>query len=252
MNDKALARADEVARDPFVEMVERLSTNTDVDADKLEKLVEIQMRILDRNAEQAFNDAMAAAQEELPMVVNDAYNAQTNSTYAKLETINRAIKPVVSRHGFSTSFSQDKSELEGHIRIRGVLRHSGGHAVDGYWVDLAIDNKGPKGNVNKTLVHGAGSTFAYGRRYLLCMMFDISTGDDNDAQQQGAPPVTYISEKQAGQILDLINALEGDEATFCKWAKIESVEAMPAHIFSRCLKKLQEQNDARVSGTDGE
>ncbi len=242
-----------VQADPFVEMVERLATNEQIDPDKLEKLVQVQMTILDRNAEAEFNNAMAAVQEELPVVLNDAYNPQTSSTYAKLETINRAIKPIVARHGFSTTFTQGKADTEGDMRVCGTLRHRGGHSVNGYWVELPVDDKGIAGKKNKTGLHGAGSTFTYGRRYLLCMMFDISTGDDTDGVVQYVEPeVRLITDKQAGQIIDMIADLEEDVEQFCKWAKIESVETMPAHKFSRCLKKLEEKRDARVSSTNGE
>ena len=44
------AKSKEVATvtpDPFVEMVERLAANPDVDANKMEKLVDMQIKILD-------------------------------------------------------------------------------------------------------------------------------------------------------------------------------------------------------------
>lgn len=171
----------EVTGDPFTQMVERLATNQDVDADKLQKLVDIQMQIMDRNAESMFNEAMSATQAEIPQVVEDAYNNQTGSSYARLRNIVATIKPIYTRQGFSLSFSQGESKRDGFIRVDGKLSHSGGHTVSSF-VEIPLDDKGIKGSTNKTGVHASGSTFSYGRRYLTCMMFNISTGDDDDAQ----------------------------------------------------------------------
>lgn len=194
--------------DPFVTMVERLATNDRVDADKLEKLVDIQIRIMDRNAEAEFNTAMSKVQSELPTVAADALNTQTSSMYAKHEAISKAIKPIYTRHGFSTSFSQADTDRADHIRVRGVLRHNAGHAEE-YFADLPIDDKGIKGNTNKTPLHAAGSTFTYGRRYLTCLMFDVATGDDNDGNvyDSGA-----ISEEQQNQLHALATELFGQAA----------------------------------------
>ncbi len=171
----------QVAADPFTHMVERLATNQEVDAEKLEKLVDIQMRILDRNAEAEFHAAMALVQAKIPDVANDSYNDQTKSGYTKLRAIVRAIRPIYTNYGFSVSFSQGQCDRDGYIRVDGTLSHSGGHTVPSF-IELPLDDKGIKGSTNKTGVHASGSTFSYARRYLTLMMFNVSTGDDDDAQ----------------------------------------------------------------------
>ena len=52
-------------------------------------------------------------------------------------------------------------------------------------IDLPLDNVGTKGTVNKTGVQATGSTNAYGRRYLVLMIFNVSTEDeDNDGNDE--------------------------------------------------------------------
>lgn len=196
--------ADEVAEiqqalvpggDPFMDMVERVANNPDIDAEKMQKLVDIQVQIMGINAEREYNEAFARVQQQLPTVLADAENQQTHSTYAKHETIAKAIKPIYSAEGFSTSFTQGACERPDHVRIDGVLRHSGGHLTM-HWVELPVDDKGIKGNVNKTPLHAAGSTFTYGRRYLTCLMFDVATGDDTDGNVY-EPEVTISEERIA-------------------------------------------------------
>lgn len=218
-----------VQSDPFVDMVERLATNSDVDAEKLDKLVSIQERIMDRNAEQEFNAAMSRVQAKLPTVEKDANNLQTKSMYARHEAISRAIKPIYTAEGFSTSFSEGTPVKEGHIRVNGILRHSAGHS-EPYSVELPPDDKGIKGSVNKTNLHAAGSTLTYGRRYLTLLMFDIATGDDTD----GNLPKQPITQERAEEIQELLGGFSaGYQARFLKWAldKEElSGEETPADI----------------------
>ena len=79
-------------------------------------------------------------------------------------------------------------------------------------------------------------------------MFDVSTGDDTDAVMGSSSPpeAKMISDKQASQIQDMLVVLKdadapnSDEATFFKWAKIDSIKEMPANKFARCMKKLKE------------
>ncbi len=251
MSDRTDNKVVDIVRpDPFIEMVERLSTNEAVDPDKLQKIVDIQMQVMDRNAETEFNAAMSRVQAKLPTVYEKAFNPQTQSRYAKLEHIAAVIKPIYTSEGFSTTFSQGKPITEGYMGIDGELRHRNGYKRSNYWLELPPDKEGIKGNVNKTDLHAAGSTFTYGRRYLTCLMFDVATGDDTDAVMETGPPeARIISSKQEGQIRDMLTVLQdadapnSDEETFCSWAKIDSIETMPAHKFARCMKKLKENTE---------
>ncbi len=251
-----LAEPHATSDDPFTAMVERLASNPDVDADKLDKLVSIQMRILDRQAEAAFNAAMARVQAKLPIVLQDAQNKQTGSRYARHEAISIAIKPIYTAEGFSTSFSQADSPREDHIRVNGTLRHTEGHSAL-YFVDLPIDDRGIKGQVNKTPLHAAGSTFSYGRRYLTCMMFDVATGDDNDGNVCEAD-AEVLSQQQLVELQD-----EALRLYASKWR--QTLEAMtqryfnlghrdftkiPAWRFSDAMRQLKERAPKRGDGNE--
>jgi hypothetical protein len=204
------------AADPFIELVERLATNKDVDPDKLQKIVDIQMQVFDRNAETEFNASMSRVQSALPTVLHNAQNKNTSSTYANLDSISKAIKPVYTKEGFSTSFTQASAKTEGHIGIEGFLRHKDGFKVK-YWLELPIDATGIAGKVNKTALHAAGSTFTYGRRYLVCLMFDIATGDDTD----GVTKQDYerLSPLQLSILTDKFKKLSVEEQIqFLKWS----------------------------------
>lgn len=192
---------------PVLSMIERVATDPNADVDKLERMLAMQERILDREAEAAFNVAMQEAQEEMPRIMRDAKNDSTHSTYARLETIMAKINPVITKRGFSMSFGTADSPLERHYRIVCTVSHTAGHSRE-YHADVPADMTGMKGNQNKTATHGFGSTMSYGRRYLTLLIFNIAlTNEDDDGNRAGATP---ISDETKEEIIELLKETNTD------------------------------------------
>lgn len=181
----------------MVTLIDKALVNPDIDVSKMREILDVQERIYDKNAQIEFNRAMALCQQEMPAIAKTAENLQTNSKYAKYETIITDTKPVYTKHGFSISFGEDESPREGHIRVIADLMHSQGHAKR-YHADLPLDDAGIKGNVNKTAVHAKGSTFSYSKRYLFCMIFNIAlANEDDDAVKAGAVTIQDLLDHMA-------------------------------------------------------
>lgn len=206
-----------------------------VDADSLQKLVALQERILDRQAEQEFAVAMRQTQAAIQPVLKNRLNKQTESYYATLEALNKAVVPVYTQYGFSLSFGTEDSPTEGYIRIVCDVFHIGGHTRR-YHFDLPLDDVGIAGKTNKTRVHASGSTLSYGRRYLTMLIFNVSTTDDNDGNG-GKPPL--ITEQQVADLEALAQEVGADVAKFCQWFKVESLAEIHASNYSRAVKGLE-------------
>lgn len=180
MSKQLAKNSNVVGSDAMIQVIERAALNPDVDIDKMERLLDMQERIFSKNAEMEYNRAMSEVQKETPRIKREAENSQTISKYAKLEDINKQLTPIYTAHGFALSFGTDNSDKEGWVRTTCKVSHTAGHSRD-FFVDLPIDDQGAKGSVNKTKVHGAGSTMSYSRRYLTVLIFNISlTDEDND------------------------------------------------------------------------
>lgn len=221
-----------VAQQPqngMVAMMERLALNPDLPVEKLEKLLEMQIRVMGIEAEKEYAAAMARVQKELPKVKRDRKNDQTNSMYSTIESIAAAIKPIYTAEGFSMSFSEAPSPKADHVRVVGVLRHRDGHKTEHYR-DVAIDGTGIAGKVNKTMTHAEASSITYGRRYVTCLAFDVSTGDDNDGN--GAGPVEKVTAAQVTMLEKLIADTRSDRAKFLQTLDIEKLEDLPAKAFN--------------------
>lgn len=157
-------------------MIERVASDPNADINKLEKMLDMQERVLNRNSQQAFSADMAMMQSELPRVIKSRKGH--NSSYAPLEDINDAIRPTLQKYGFAVTFGVD--QLEGSIRVVTHLSHRQGHREETS-IDLPADTSG-----SKNPVQAVGSTISYGKRYGICAILNISTGDDVD----GALPTT--------------------------------------------------------------
>lgn len=168
---------------PLLTALARAAADPATDMDKMERLFAMHQAMVREEREAAFNAAMSRAQGAMETVVKNRRNDQTNSNYADLATINAAIKPIYTEHGFSISFDTADAPQEGYLRLVAILSHKDGHSRN-YHLDMPPDDVGIKGSTNKTKVHATGSTNTYARRYLTCMAFNITTEDDNDGNRQ--------------------------------------------------------------------
>lgn len=203
----------------LLQAIERVASNPAMEIDKIERMFALHQQMVAKEAEAAFNDAMARAQSKIVPVAHNAVNTQTNSRYAKLAAINKAITPIYTAEGLSISFDTADSPQPGYLRIIAIVSHSQGHSRQ-YHLDMPLDDVGTKGTVNKTKVHATGSTNSYGRRYLVLMIFNCSTEDDNDGNRTGGGDVEGMAEAQLADFEAAIDALSDTAAAEALWKKI--------------------------------
>lgn len=168
-------QASEVAA--IIQVIERAAMNPDVDIDKMERLLQMQERVIERNAKAAFNASFARMQTELPAIEKNGKS--NNGKYGLWEDIQDGIVPVLSRHGFALSF---KTKVENDaITVTAILRHEEGHD-DSTDLKLPTDKSG-----SKNAVQAVGSSVSYGKRYAACALLNIRVGgEDDDGLGSGA------------------------------------------------------------------
>jgi len=230
---------DEMDREnAIINVIARAASDPKTDVDKLERLLAMQERVLEREAERAFNAAMREAQEEMGPVLKNRKNPETHSTYADLEQISRLMDPIIYKHGFSMSFGTADCPYPNHYRVTCSVSHTGGFSKD-YQADVPIDNKGPKGSQNKTDTHGFGSALSYGRRYLKLLIFDIATTDDDGRGAGNGEPVNAEQIKVLNGLCDAVGA---DKIKLCKHLKVDSLKDLPALRYNDTIHLLTQKN----------
>jgi hypothetical protein len=227
----AMVPASETAA--IVSMIERAARDPAVDIDKMERLLGMQERVLAGHKEQDFRAALSAAQAEMRPVAADSNNPQTRSKYASYAALDRALRPIYTKHGFALSFNTEAAPVAEYVRVVCFVSCAG--HKEKYQIDMPADGKGAKGGDVMTKTHATGSAMTYGQRYLLKMIFNIAVGDDIDGNETGE----LISEKQANEITTLVQSTKSDVTKFLAWLGVPSISDIPLSKHERALTALK-------------
>lgn len=231
---------------PMVAMIERIVMDPNIPIDRLERMLEMKERMEDRaredaerEARKAYYAAMSRCQKALPVVTKTKRNDHTKSNYADLAAIEDQAMPIIHDFGFGVTFQPAGYNDKGELQIKWTISHEAGHSESDI-AGIPVDGAGSQGKVNKTGTQAFGSTATYGRRYLLCMLFNISTGDDRDGNR---PPVVEeperITPEQVKIILQLIEESQADVQQFCSMGNLEAVPDMLAVDFNDAVQMLE-------------
>ena len=184
-------------------------------------------------ARKAFAKDFALAQANIEAVIKTRTNNQTHSKYAELGDVIESAKPAYTKEGFSMIFYEGDCPKENHVRIYVDILHCAGHMETKHY-DVPMDGKGLRGNDNMTAIHGKASSVSYGRRYLMCMIWNIPTCD-NDGNTQTAE---HITPTQHGMLDGLIKMKNLDKASLLTYLEIESLELLPTNQYSKALTAI--------------
>jgi hypothetical protein len=203
--EDALAR---VPGDPaMLPMIERLAALPDFDVAKLEKLLDMQERVLNRQAETAFNVAFVDLQAEIPTIIERSKTDK--GKYAPREDIVDIVRPILKAHGFTLGFRTEWPD--GKIQIVGILTHRDGHSRESKFLTDA-DTSG-----SKNAIQARGSAVEYGRRYTTTDLLNIATrGGDDDGRRSGKPEPPEGFDKYWKQLADAAD--QGTKALEAVWA----------------------------------
>lgn len=213
----------------LLDVIRRASTDPAVDVEKMERLMAMHERLMMRQAEAHFNEAMTAAQTEVRPIAADASNPQTKSKYASYLALDRSLRPIYTKHGFSLSFDTSDSPAPDHVRILCYVGHKSGHTRT-YRCDMPADGKGAKGGDVMTKTHAAGAAFTYGQRYLMKMIFNIAVGEDNDGNTKGDGN-TKINAEQKERLIALMKETNTDTIRFLKYMGVETLDDLTSKQF---------------------
>lgn len=170
---------------PVLSMLQLAMTDSNVDLEKMEKIMEMVERYEDKLAVKAYNRDMAIMQGEIPpidfnSVIKD-YDGNVRSRYTTYEGIMKVVQPILSKFGFSVSFNPKAENNE--LNVDCMISHKDGH-IEKSNLSLPFDNSG-----KKNPVQSIGSSISYAKRYALCLKLNIATGgEDNDGNDIVDPP----------------------------------------------------------------
>jgi hypothetical protein len=160
-------------------------TNPEVQPEKAVAMAELMFRIEDRQREAAFIAAKVAAISEMPRMGKDGQNTHTQTRYAKWETAQPIITPILARHGLVLNF--EISDQNGKVAVTPILSGHGWTERGGAMVLPADVGKG------RNDVQAVASAASYAKRHSAFAMLNIVQGgvmsDDDDGSAAGGTPL---------------------------------------------------------------
>lgn len=220
----------------LISMIERVAMNPDAGIDTLERLLQMQERVLDREARSAYSRDFAAMQAEIP-TIKERGKGHGSIRYALWEDVNEAIRPVLTKYGFGLSFKTSNADKQ--ITITAILSHRDGHSEE-TTQSFPHDTSG-----SKNAIQAVGSSMSYGKRYTAGALLNLTSGEQDT---DGATVSEPITEDQVLHLRDLIEASTVTEAHFIKYANsqiknvtIEKLSDLPADAYEGAVIALKKK-----------
>lgn len=241
----------------FLQVIAEAAMNPACDVAKMQVLLDMQVRIDERDAKKAFTVAFNALQARLPIINRDGkidHSADGNSgttrsgkralqtKYATYPNLNRVVGPLLKKHGFtfSTSMQPDPS---GTMVAISTLEHIAGHSRPTHF-RITADASGGKNNQQ-----GWGSSQQYAMRYNMIALLNIVTEAKADADNDGFDQSETVSKAQLDELINLADSADADKIKFCEVMGVDSMAAIPASRFEEAKaqlnRKLQRQKGGR-------
>lgn len=202
-----------------------ISQNANVEV--LEKLMGLQERYERNQARKLFDDAVASAKAEIPPIVRNK-KGHNSKMYVDFSAIARIVDPIITKHGLSYRFTTEQTD---RINVTCVLSHRAGH-FEKTTIAGPADTSG-----NKNAIQAIGSTLSYLQRYSLVQMLGLAAADDDDGAAAGAG--NKITAEQVAEMKQLIVSGGANLPGFLKWAKVESIEEIPADYYESCIEAIK-------------
>ncbi len=209
-----------------------LAKDKSVDVSKLDALLKMQAAMEERQAKQEATAAFTELTGELPRVKKNGVidmKDKGSMKFAKWEDMDKVIRPLLVKHGFTLSFDTVE-RAGGGIMVTGELMHRSGH-VRTASIPLALDTGAGRNNLQ-----AMGSSLSYGKRYCAEMLLNIvREGDDDDGNKGG---VAYITPEQCEELQALIRETGTDEKRFLATMGVEELGQIAQAAFTPGMNML--------------
>lgn len=217
----------------LLQVIARAAADPAVDIEKMERLMQMHERLVAREAEAAFNEALNECQAECGRISADADNPQTKSRYATYAKLDGVLRPIYTKRRISISYDTADSAKPEHILVLAYV--SRGAHTRTYKVDMPADGKGAKGGDVMTKTHATGAAMQYGMRYLLKGIFNVAIGDeDTDGNAPTGMPAAEYAEW-----VRKIEATTTKEAAKEVWAEaVKAIKVYDDAPASKSIKKV--------------
>ena len=226
--------AEPVAITPMAMLDKAIASGAGIDV--LERLMSLQERWQAGEARRSFDEAMAAAKSEIPVIAKNrevdftSGKGRTNYRHEDLAEIARTVDPILSKYGLSYRYKVSSAPNE-PVTVTCIVSHRSGHSEE-TTLTAGRDDSG-----NKNSIQSIGSTVTYLQRYTLKAALGLAASTDDDGGASEAPD--FINQNQLSQLIELAEEVGANKEAFCKYLRVGSIAEIPADQFQHAVNLLE-------------
>lgn len=193
--------------------------------------------------------AVAAAAGEMQKVGKDGKNEHDRYDFASIDSFLSLVRPILSKHGIIVTM--DETSIEDftrkgkyqendwmRMRWQFIVWHSSGQHLPPSFRTVEVLRNGAQ-------AYGSGQSYAL--KQFLRALFQISTGDKDDAdievKQDGLAGNGMLTEEQIAELDALIEETQSDPEAFAKAVKAADIASIPAATFERAKGMLLKKRE---------
>lgn len=233
----------DIKKESITSALIELSKNPDIDPHKIEQLMNLQLKMEDRQAEKEFNNAMASFQGECPVITRNKKTdfasksgGQVKYDYAPLDQIVSIVKPILAKNGLSFTFTVNQNADKITTDIVTTIYHSSGHNKDfKYTYDSIHDD----GRMNASQRRKSALTYAK-RAALENALGLVTAGEDDDARRASDRMATA---EQLKKIASLVKSTDSKEQDLLNYLSLDSMDQMSEFDAKKAISALDQKRN---------
>ena len=217
----------------------RIALTHGQDLEKVEKMLELQIKWEKNEAKKGYHLAMAEFKKNAPSIKRTkkvSYTTDKGTTsysHADLGKSSEEINTELSKHGLSSTWKTTQGESK--ITVTCIITHKHGHSEETS-LSAGADNSG-----GKNAIQGIGSTIFYLQRYTLFALTGLAPHGMDDDGMGADPPEggdEFISPEQLATLVKKVEQSKINEKAFLKSLGVETLSELPVSKFNKALIPL--------------
>ncbi len=230
--------------------IERLALDPTVSVEKMDQILQMQERILDRRARMAFAEAIADAKAEMPAISKnrqvsyeskDSNKPATSYWHEDFAEIAKTVDPILGKFGLSYRFRTVGKPGE-PITVTCIIAHREGHQEE-TTLTAPHDASG-----SKNAIQAIGSSVTYLQRYTLKAALGLAASRDDDAQSAGANAMDMASPEQIEALKAVAIKAERELSAVLEWAKVDDISKLTAAKCEEAIAQLTRRAERIAKG----
>lgn len=236
---ETLIRHEPTTPDKLLEM----AVNSNLDIDKLGKLMELKKQWDADQARRSFFNALNEFQYKVPELRKDkkvsfkTQNGQTEYNYATLASITRQLKETCKEFGLS--YRWEITDTKEEIKVTCIITHLDGHS------EQTTMTASPDTSGSKNPIQARGSAIEYMKRYTLIGALGLSTADSDIDGEVPLVSVDLLHQQYMEHYNDLIQI----DSKFSKWHPDNFKSEKTARLYVKAIGAIR-QELAKVTGKE--